>query len=679
MTLPISWAVFPLWGHAGGRCACGNARCKRIGKHPATLWSKVAEGQQMDIPPGYGVGVCTGHRSGIIVLDFDTEGAYEEMAPRLPATFSVATGRGVHLYFRDPGGVKCSAGKLAPGVDVRGDGGFVCGPGTVHKSGAVYEVVDDRDPVDAPEWLLDELTADGPSTHVVTDNAPLPCEGGELARREVLAIAWLKEAPCAVEGEGGSLALWNVALKLVRRYELPLERCTDLINDYYNPRCVPEWTNAEIFHKLEDARDKSDMPTGIAPEGFGVDKTAPSAAPSDGYTHSPGYNATAQECKKKDTNTLIGVLRFHPEWTGVLRYDTYRRRPVAVKPPVRLDLENNGITNADITRVVSWFDCNGATVGNDQCGRVIEIACAENPFHPVKEYLASCSGDSSVFDALAKEGLGSDNPRAGDILRKFLVGAVRRVLKPGCQMDTMLVLVGPQGSRKTSFVRSLFGEFTRSQMPDLASKDASQALTGFWGIELAELDRILRAESSTVKEFLTRTFDDYRPPYGRAELRFARECVFVGTVNDDTFLRDSTGARRFWPLGVEDTIDTQWVEAHRDEIWGAARIAEAAGESHWYDNEAPLDEMREQYQKLDAWHEKIEGYLVGKDWVRLTDIFITAIGGKLGDADTDTDRRITGTLKRLGWKRKQKRLDGRNVKVWVNSQVPGVDNCSLNR
>lgn len=132
-----------------------------------------------------------------------------------------------------------------------------------------------------------------------------------------------------------------------------------------------------------------------------------------------------------------------------------------------------------------------------------------------------------------------------------LIGAASRIKRPGCQCDSMIVLCGPQGVGKSSFVRALYGDkYVRSQMPDLASKDASEALNGFAAIELAELDRILRSENSTVKEFLTRTFDDYRPPYGRVSQRFPRQCTFWGTTNEDDWLRDVTGARRFWPIPV---------------------------------------------------------------------------------------------------------------------------------
>jgi predicted P-loop ATPase len=423
-----------------------------------------------------------------------------------------------------------------------------------------------------------------------------------------------------------------------------------------------------VRHKLENARDKSDLPTGIAPEGFGEGLVKAPVPDERGYTHIPGHNAALSECKKTSLSDLVQALCVHPEWAGVLRYDTFRRRPVATRPPMALHLESQGLSNTDITRVRTWFESKGINVGHEECGRAIDVACGRTEFHPVKEYLASVGkGDAAIIQELATLGLGSVDPKAPDILRKFLVSAVRRILRPGCQVDTMPVLVGRQGARKTSFVRSLFGqEWCRSQMPDLATKDASGALAGFWGIELAELDRVLKAETSTVKEFLTRTFDDYRPPYGRADLRFPRECVFVGTVNEREFLRDSTGSRRFWPLTVE-RASTDWVAEHRDAIWAAAVALEEGGVAHWFEDgdETALEAMREPFIETDAWHEKIAAYCAGKDWLSGTvEIFTTAIGGKLEQMGQREKNRIGATLRRLGCTPLVKRVNGNCVRGW---------------
>jgi predicted P-loop ATPase len=239
-------------------------------------------------------------------------------------------------------------------------------------------------------------------------------------------------------------------------------------------------------------------------------------------------------------------------------------------------------------------------------------------------------------------------------------------------MDTTLVLTGEQGALKSTLVSELFGaEFTRSQMPDLANKDASAALRGFWAIELAELDRIVRTETSTVKEFLTRTSDDYRPPYGRLDQHFPRECVFIGTCNDEDFLRDSTGNRRFWPIKV-NRIDLEYLRLNRDAIWGQAAALETAHAQHWLDEagDQKANDARGVHIVHDPWHNKISTYLQGRELVTTEEIYRCVLSGDIISFGRSEQMRISDTLKRLGCKAKTvTEKSGRQQRAWL---VPGA-------
>ena len=134
----------------------------------------------------------------------------------------------------------------------------------------------------------------------------------------------------------------------------------------------------------------------------------------------------------------------------------------------------------------------------------------------------------------------------------FMVGAVRRMRQPGCKFDTMPVLRGPQGLGKSSGVKALFGEqwFSDADLGSLHDKDAAMLLRGIWCQEFAEMDSLNKSDSSTLKAFLSRAVDRMREPYARTPEEVPRRCVFFGTVNEGGYLKDLTGARRFWPIEV---------------------------------------------------------------------------------------------------------------------------------
>ena len=130
-------------------------------------------------------------------------------------------------------------------------------------------------------------------------------------------------------------------------------------------------------------------------------------------------------------------------------------------------------------------------------------------------------------------------------------------------------------------------------------------------MEIAELDAIGRAEVSRIKAFLTRTTDRFRPPYGRYTVEVPRQCVFAGTVNPDTYLRDETGNRRFWPLRC-GTIDIAALARDRDQLWAEAVFRFREGAIWWIDDAALLAEARTEQESRhqgDAWDARIDRWL----------------------------------------------------------------------
>jgi putative DNA primase/helicase len=176
----LGWLVLPLHTTlAEGGCTCGRNCGRGCGKHPRTQHGLSDATIDPDRVrdwwrawPDANIGIATGAKSGLFVLDVDevTGGraaleALTALHDELPKTLTVVTGgRGLHLYFRHPGQhIANSAGKIGPGLDVRGDGGYIVAPPSLHRTCRRYGWDTERDPgrvalAEAPLWLLSIIT-----------------------------------------------------------------------------------------------------------------------------------------------------------------------------------------------------------------------------------------------------------------------------------------------------------------------------------------------------------------------------------------------------------------------------------------------------------------------------------------------------------------------------------------
>src|SRR5262249_55182216 len=153
------------------------------------------------------------------------------------------------------------------------------------------------------------------------------------------------------------------------------------------------------------------------------------------------------------------------------------------------------------------------------------------------------------------------------MIRAWFVSAVARARQPGCKVDTALILIGSQGHYKSSFFRALGAPWFVDTQIDLSNKDAYMQLAAAWVYELPEIENITWAkQAGQIKGFVSSQVDRYRPPYERAVQEVKRGCVIVGTTNEDRFLSDSTGSRRFWCLSVTKVVDVEAVKAARDQL-----------------------------------------------------------------------------------------------------------------
>lgn len=343
----------------------------------------------------------------------------------------------------------------------------------------------------------------------------------------------------------------------------------------------------------------------------------------------------------------------------------------------------------------------GWKIGAEPVVKAILHVARQNSIHPVREYLQRVKADPSItpydLDQVAQKLFRASQPLHAAMVRKWLIGAAARALKPGCQMDYCLVLKGDQGLLKSTSLKALTGgEWFTSTHAD-GDKDFLLNVHSCWVYELAELEFITNTkQAGALKNLITTATDVFRPPYGRTPERTDRQSVFCATVNKDRFLRDDTGNRRFWvvPIAGSAQLDRDAITAARDAIWKAAVLAHEAGELPMLSKEleALSAAQNEQFNEQDAWVGMVQAWMTGDPLHRWdpdrdpsttkfdpagaftsAEILYSA-GLKRPDAITRADEmRLGEVLKGLGFLSRQRRVNGKPARLWGPSQpVPTV-------
>lgn len=368
------------------------------------------------------------------------------------------------------------------------------------------------------------------------------------------------------------------------------------------------------------------------------------------------------------------VLQNDEIWKGVIGYNEHQKRLVFRKPPPWGGAPRP-IIDSDETRIANWFGRRD-TYAVDFSSRVIRealIAVAEDhPFHPVRDYLESLQWDEKPrIDLFLSACCGAeDQPFLSEFSRNFFIQAVARIFRPGCKADLMLVLEGEQGKGKSTLARVLAGADHYVDMGAAPNdKDFYQIMQGTWIVEISEMASFARADQSHIKRALTVSTDKYRPSYGRISQEYPRESVFIGTVNDDDWQRDPTGARRFMPVRVGD-IDIDAVHDLRDQLWAEAVTRFRSGEA-WHElSDAARAEQESRYIE-DVWAEPIYNWLQGKgrgdrgpvSETSVAEILAHALGVMGKQADKLAQMRVGTIMHRLGWERSRKRRG--NTRIYI--------------
>jgi putative DNA primase/helicase len=351
-------------------------------------------------------------------------------------------------------------------------------------------------------------------------------------------------------------------------------------------------------HTPEDPEAKPSKKKKVTPIRDGIEP--PDWAPPVGV----GWVTTKQGIPKASECNILAVLHHHPYWVGLFAYDVLQACTVTTRASVLG--EPSKLQDHMLSAMVVWLqnelrmDAKRSVLFD-----VVDSIAHENSVDSLKIYI-----DSLVWDGVPRIETfliyymqAEDTPLVRAFGSRWLISAVARALNPGCKVDCVLVFEGLQGKFKSTSLAILGGAwFTDASLENFGGKEAPEIASGKWIVELGELSGVGRSRQESTKAFVSRGTDRYRPAYGRLALDLPRRCVFAGTTNDDSYLTDPTGNRRWWPVrcnesgwSLDELRERRVVELtrDRDQIWAESVARYKAGEPWWLDTEELEEQQRE--------------------------------------------------------------------------------------
>ncbi len=631
-------------------CSCYRAGdCKNAGKHPIGLYAdidtpdkgyaQVAHAVRSEASQGRPVNLAirAGTMSGIFVVDLDIkEGkngveqfqrwlnakqlSYETLNKTLMAR---SGGGGIHLVFKHPKGVELSpkngTEEFGDGVDIKAAGTPFHVYPSIHKYGGEYQWTNWVEPLDAPDpiWRvvqkkqtqsfnIDESYT--PSKSEIREYADLLMRSKKELQREVG-----KNIKDAIDGQviakegGGHDAFRDIAFFLLKQWPTS------------NVEALCRFLEPAIQARIDFMPDS----------GTSFDDVLNSFITAQGKLEEhrsswSGQVAVNEQGKPVvcDANMLL-FFRNHPAWKGVFGYNTRRNRAVYMrKPPLTREVPLGDIElSRDKSEVALWFQNKGQMVGKFSSKDMLDAlnaAAWDFPFDPLRDLVLQLRGTwdgvRRLEYVLQRVAGVEDTPWVRTVFPLWMKSLVMRIVAPGCKVDTMLVLEGDTGFRKSTFFEAILPDpqYFSDSLKKVSHDTESLRLihSGPAIFEIGELSGLRKSEVEDIKAFLSARKDDIRPLFENYR-NVERRCVFVGTTNRNDYLRDETGGRRFWPVTVRQRIDIETVARERMQWFAEALARLDMGEVWWLAQNEELLAAAEQEGRLeeDIWKERIIQWL----------------------------------------------------------------------
>jgi putative DNA primase/helicase len=372
---------------------------------------------------------------------------------------------------------------------------------------------------------------------------------------------------------------------------------------------------------------------------------------------------------KKLTHNVIEIISHDDELGGMLEWDEFRQLIVTTqRPPWRTD-GDPAWAEEDTIQLVAWFNRRyQLDVGKETVMDAVRVVARRTTTNEVRDYFEALRWDGkrrvNTWPIVYLGAADSEYVRSVGIM--WINSGVARTYEPGCQADHVMVMEGAQGLGKSSALGALAGDWYTDTPLDLNSKDAFIGLQGNLIVEFSELEGLSRQDVGRIKNFISSRSDSYRPPFAKSNVKVPRRCIFAGTTNNQAYLRDETGNRRFWGLECRK-IDLEALKRDRDQLWAEAREMYLQ-KTPWWPNSVELARLCEDAQAerttQDAWLDIIAAYLDKQQkagaFVTVGDVLGEALDIKKADWTQPDQNRVARCFLQLKWEPTQRRRKDEN-------------------
>lgn len=365
---------------------------------------------------------------------------------------------------------------------------------------------------------------------------------------------------------------------------------------------------------------------------------------------------------KRSLTNLVLHLRNLPGLGRELRFNELSYQP---------EWRGRPLEDADLIDIRLLLEREGFPPPDKDVRSAVDRVARENSYNPIADYLTALTWDGTPrLEKWMVRLLGApDTPFVRLISPMVMIGAVARALDPGCKVDTVLVIEGEQGIKKSSAIAALFGEEYTAESVSLFDQHNKMvmAMMGAWVVELAEFVALAKSDRNSVKGLLSMRRDRVVLPYAKMSSTHPRRCIFFATINPEAtgYLTDSTGNRRYWPV-TATAIDMPGIRKHRDQLWAEAMHRYRAGQRWWLE---PNEEGSAQIEQADreeddAWTEPLRHKLAlamsdGQSVTEITsDFALNLLGLPARDKNKGAQMRVANALKQLGYEKRQERPPG---------------------